>query len=184
MSIEEYKTIFPFAVVGHEMIITNSVSATRLVCYLLPRTRAHGIIVNYTFEKRVRASQKCCWNFNNYILSLILRYDQKAFPLNSSHSDFDQNCQYSVFWGRSTLDYDLKPFVSPCDSDDSNFFFRRDYFKWNNILLYCWNPFTLPQKLSRCHLRAKFFKVILLTWKYLNFLPLKTSCATSSLQLE
>lgn len=52
---------------------------------------------------------------------------------------------FSCRW--SADDYDVKPFVSPCDSDHIIFFgeFEKWYhFKWNNLLLYCINPFSLP----------------------------------------
>ena len=47
----ETKTIFPFALVGYEVIITNSRYA--LVGYFITSypTRAHGIIVIYSEEK-------------------------------------------------------------------------------------------------------------------------------------
>ena len=65
----------------------------------------------------------------------------------SSHSDLEKkiNTVFSCRW--SADDYDVKPFVSPCDSDHIIFFgeFEKWYhFKWNNLLLYCINPFSLP----------------------------------------
>ena len=49
-------------------------------------TWVHGIIVNCTFEKQARVFSKVhLWNFKNYILSVLLRCDQEAFPLKSSH---------------------------------------------------------------------------------------------------
>ena len=142
--------------------------------------------VNCTFEKQARVFSKVhLWNFKNYILSVLLRCDQEAFPLKSSHklATWKGNSLHCFLADYQPMIMISSPLFRPASVHDKFNFFKKDYFKWNHLLLYCRNPSALPLNCLDGIWETSILEWLLLP-EEINFRPLKTSCATLSLQLE